>query len=381
MAATITDDERLPVHWIHGTDDFSVRREAKALAERLCPPDEQAFGLEVVDGAVDLVDEAADALQRVRAGLMTRGFFGGRKVVWLRDATFFGDTPAGRSETVREQCARLAEFVNGDWPEGVVLLISSNKADKRTSLYKACDQRGRVRAFDQPEKAYQQEAFAKEQAFDFLRREGVRADARAVDRLLERAGYDTRRLAQEIAKLALYVGDRKDIRPEDIDAIVSPSRESAFWDFAEAAASGNTVETLAVLRRLTFHGTSPVGLLINLGGRVRDLRVLRIALDNGWLRMQGDGRWAKPVWANRPEAEQVLGALGKKDPRKGNPFRVGLLAAQAARHAATEWARWASDILQTQQELVSSAVPQQLQLECLVLKLHQKRATPITSCA
>ncbi|MDD3440636.1 MAG: hypothetical protein PHU50_04210, partial [Kiritimatiellae bacterium] len=39
---------------VYGTDDLSATRKADEIVARLCPPDEQAFGLETLDPDPDL---------------------------------------------------------------------------------------------------------------------------------------------------------------------------------------------------------------------------------------------------------------------------------------------------------------------------------------
>ena len=67
------------------------------------------WGDEMIDGAAATADEAVSIIQRTVSGLQMFNMFGGRKVIWLKGATFLADTPSGaRSEAVQEAMEGLA---------------------------------------------------------------------------------------------------------------------------------------------------------------------------------------------------------------------------------------------------------------------------------
>src|ERR1051326_1948545 len=74
------------VHAIVGSDEARVKREAAELAQKLAPAEAGEFGLEMIDGAADNVEGAANAIRSTIAALQTIPFFGGGKLVWLKSA-------------------------------------------------------------------------------------------------------------------------------------------------------------------------------------------------------------------------------------------------------------------------------------------------------
>ena len=133
------------VHFVTGSDEAAVRKAAVEFAKDLAP-DADVFGLEVIDGAVDNVEAAINALQQASQALLTLPFLGGSKLVWLKNASFLADVGAGRSESVTGALETLCQVLESGLPEGVSFLLSAPLADKRRTGYKAlgetCDHRG-----------------------------------------------------------------------------------------------------------------------------------------------------------------------------------------------------------------------------------------------
>ena len=64
---------------ICGNDEYLVTSHAREWVDAVCPTDEQALGLELVEGKASTIDEAVYALDGVLAALRTVGLFGGKK--------------------------------------------------------------------------------------------------------------------------------------------------------------------------------------------------------------------------------------------------------------------------------------------------------------
>lgn len=310
-----------------GTDEFEAAQACRAMINQLCPPAEQTFGLETIDGACDTVDESVAALRATRDALNTVGFFGAGKLVWLRDATFFYDSRPGKTIAVKEAVAALAEEVKRGLMPGVRLVVHATSVDKRTAFYKAMEKNGQVHIHDMPAKDYQWDEHAMRQLRTKLDEAGLRASHAVVHLFVERAGNQSRQLAIELEKLQIYLGDRREVTADDVMTIVSPARERGYGELANAFCTRDLAATLSVLRQLIHQKESPVGLVISLENRVRDLLVYRSAHERGLLRVSG-GDWPKIDFSSSPDAEAFFSHLAN-DPRKANPFWAGKLAAWA----------------------------------------------------
>src|SRR6266446_1097297 len=143
-AATATSK----IYGVVGSDESVVKRTAAELAEKLKPADAGEFGLEVIDGAADNTEQAAARIRSTIEALRTLPFFGGGKLVWLKNANFLGDTAIGRAASVQSALLELAEIIKGDFGANVTLLLSATEVDKRRSFYKALANRAELQIFD-----------------------------------------------------------------------------------------------------------------------------------------------------------------------------------------------------------------------------------------
>lgn len=358
------------VFLFYGNDEFRVAQAARAAVDRLCPAEEQVLGLEIIEGQASTADQAVQCLRQCLLAVRMPGLFGGRKVVWFREVSFLkGDKP-GKVAAVQPWLTELVELIKHGLPPGQVLVVSAPAVDGRSAFAKACKERGAVEVFDAPERSYQQLPYAIEFAREAFHKAGLSFDPDVPQQLAERAGVDTRRIVQEVEKLALFIMPRQRVTGEDVRAIVPAECESAGWDLAEAICKVELPRALALFRQLLFQKEEPIGLVSFIEGRFRDLALVREALDHGWVRLN----WKNAEWSQTAEVEEAFGALGTRDPRSKNPFIVGMMIEQARRFEAREldWCR--AEVLKTREQMVSGGATPEMLLELLILKLLGRKA-------
>lgn len=349
-----------------GTDEFEVSRSAKALADSLCPPENRAFGLEIIDGACDTIDEALGAVRKCLEALRTVGFFGADKVVWFKDVAFLYENRTGRNAEVKEAIGQLAQEIKDGLLPGLKFLVSASTVDKRTAFYKAIQKAGEVRFFDMPEKSYKWDEHAREAVVNFLGEAGLKARHDVVAMLVDRAGPETRQLHQEIEKLSIYLGDRKEVAMDDVLDIVSPARERGYGELTDAFGKRDLAGALRVARQLMDQKENAVGLIIGLENRVRDLLVYRMALDQRWLRVTGSPDWPKAEWSSSPEAESFFSAM-PNDPRRGNPYWGGMMARQANSFSTLELQRIQRTLVEEHGRMTEGQAPAEALLEWAII--------------
>ncbi len=148
MPKTKTKEATGGIHAVVGSDEAEVKRTAAELATKLTPAEAGDFGLEVIDGAADNVEQATARIRSTIEALQTLPFFGGAKLVWLKNANFLGDTVIGHAAGVQSALEELTDIINADLGPGVVLLISAIDVDKRRSFYKSLARRAELQAID-----------------------------------------------------------------------------------------------------------------------------------------------------------------------------------------------------------------------------------------
>ena len=351
---------------VYGSDDLSATRKADDLVNRLCPPAEQAFGLETInpESGEKLADNVCAILRNTREALLTLPFLGGNKTVYLRGAPFFDPlAEPGKFESVKGETALLVDLLKSDLPKGVSFVILTDHVNKATGFYKTFQSLGEVHAFDEPENEKEAEEDFVPRVEQMLEEKGLSMSAPVLHAFFGRTGYHLRQVAAEIEKLSLYLGDRKAATLDDVQLMVAPGREGKFWEYADAFCKGGLPETLRTMSRLLGQGEDPVGLIVNLQNRLREMIVLSDCLKRGWARLSG-GDYKKLFWDVPPEGEAALAALAA-DPRKiMPPFRAAMLAAQADRFPPARWFRWLNAAVDAQAAMTGGeAVAPEIALE------------------
>ena len=353
-----------------GNDEYSLKTAADELVESLVPPSQRAFGLELVDGHAGSSDEAQMAMKRCLDAFYTQGFLSEGKVVWLRNAGFLADLRLCAGEAVKPLISQFVTALAQDREPGNILIITAEQIDKRSALYKAFAQKHAVQEFSIPDRGAAAKRQAEDKVREFFLQHELKPGCPVVQAFLEKVGMDTRLLAAEAEKMALFLGPRKDVRVEDVDDVVSPSAGTSTWALADTVGDRNLPSALLVLRGLLFQKESPIGLLASVNRRMADLGLYREALDRGWVRRGNEGYRSDEAWKAVPAAvDKVLSEDLDQDPRAAHPFYAGKLKQQAANYSAADIKRNQALIVEAWERLVSSDVPEATVLELLLIKM------------
>jgi len=358
------------VQLVFGNDDYLVSSKARDLVNKLVPKEEQVLSLDIVEGGVDTVDQAVEALGKCLEALRTVGFFSQSQTIWFKDVSFLGDTRTGRSEVVKTRLGELAELIKAGLPEGQTLIISARQVDKRFGFYKACKSAGTLFEFSLSEKSYQSDRQARDRVRELLPKFGLEMDAATVDAFIGRVGAGTRELVGELEKLSLYKGGNGRVSVKDIEAVTCASRGAVRWDLADAIGERDVPRALMLVRQLLFQKENPIGLIIGIEARIRELSLYREAITNRWMVKKGRGAGWGDV---PPEVDSAFKEYFDRDPRSTHPFRIGVLAQQAANFTRGELYRAEKAVAAAHEKLVSSSIPNELILEFLIMRVLKSR--------
>lgn len=350
-----------------GQDDYLVSEKAKAVIDAWVPEGERAFGLEIIDGRVDTVDAITAAVRQCIEALQTMSFFGGGKTVWLRDATFFaGGGRSFDSSTVKENIHALTAVIKDGLAEKHSLLISARAVPRNSVLFKAIQKTGEISDFGAETKSWELEKVARQTLATFLDRFKLTMDEQVREKFLARVGTDTRTILQELEKLSLYRGEPGRVTTEEIEAVTSVGKEAEAWDLTDALGNRDCRALVTALHELEEQSTAPIMLSTMLDNRVRDLILLRAALDGGWVTMQG----SRIVWSDDlpREAELAFGA-GTSDLRRQSPYRTARLVRQAANYKLNELRAARHYLMEMRERMVSTALDGGLLLETTLLRI------------
>jgi DNA polymerase-3 subunit delta len=353
----------IPIHLLAGSDEDGVKRAASELAAKLAPED--AMNFETIDGRALTVDEAAGSIAKVREAILTLPFFGGGKLVWWKGVNFFDETGVGRLASVKEALETLLPDLEKVDGTSVTLLISASGVHKGRAFGKALLKLAQAKYFDLPDLRNTSED---EIIFQIERRmtgAGLRPGPGAAERFFEATGLDTAQWTSELEKLALYAGESaREITREDVNQVISGSREVLVWDFCAAVLGGEAKTALAQLSALLAQDESEVGILILLAGQVRLAALAAVLRENGMLRMKG-GRFAAAEVS--PEGAAYLPR--KKSGEPISTWSLGQAAQRSQRRPARFWFAALAAIYRAQREMLTGESDKRRALELVVLEI------------
>ena len=353
------------VYLFCGNDEYMVGTNARKRVDAICPEAERSLALEMVDGSAAKIDDAAAALDQCVAAFRTVGLFGGKKVVWFRDASFLKNAVIMKNEKVKRLLGELASDIKAGLADDQFLIISAPGIDKRSAFFKAVKAAGKVEEHDIPERDYKARPLALKHAVSLFKREGFTIDSAAADAFIENTGFETRQIMNEAEKMVLYKGDDKTIGLADVQAITSASSEAIAWDFTDAIAGLKLGDAIRIFRQLLFQKQTSVGLIIQIESLFQNLLRFREYMDAGWLRLTGD----QIQWSSDPELDDYFSELAD-DPRKMHWYRAGKLANQAMPYTARGLAARKQLVVDTHERMLSiGTIPHDLMLETLLAKL------------
>jgi DNA polymerase-3 subunit delta len=250
------------IHVFTGSDDGRVAEAALLAARRLTPADAGDFGQEVIDGVAENAEVAAKAVYRTIEALRTLPFFGGGKVVWLRNANFLADTVTGRAEETVSAVNQLGEILDAGLPPDVVFILSAPGMDKRRSFYNILKKHASIEILDKVDTSKSGwEGRLAPLVQQRARALGLLLGKTEAEYLIHLVGEDTRRLDSELEKTRVYCGPEARVTREDLRAVVSPSRGGIIFELGTAIGERDLQSALRLLEHFLQLDENPVGIL------------------------------------------------------------------------------------------------------------------------
>jgi DNA polymerase-3 subunit delta len=357
------------IHAIVGSDESAVKNAAKELATKLAPADAGDFGVEIIDGAADNAEQAATRIRSAIEALQTLPFFGGSKLVWLKNANFLGDNPIGRAASVQFALEELAAALDGQFGPEVTFLLSATEVDKRRSFYRTLGKYAEVQVLDKLDSnrsGWEEEATDLVQARAQQRKLSFDEDALDLFTLL--TGGDTRQVENELEKIDVYLGKERRVALSQVRALVPLSRSGVIFELGNAMAERDLARALTLVRRLLDQGESAIGiLLVAIIPTIRNLLLAKDLMDRHRL-TRPFAPFSFISALNRLPASATEHLPRKKD-GSINGYALGIAATQAHRFQADQLIAGLEACLEANLQLVSTQLDHELILNQIVVKL------------
>jgi DNA polymerase-3 subunit delta len=258
-------------------------------------------------------------------------------------------------------------------PSDNILILLAEAVDKRKRLYKYIQQHGVILdlAVDPGSSAAakrDQDNIVKELLHSTLIKYGKDIESQTIPVFLERVGFHPVAAVMEAEKLALFVGDRKVITREDVDAIIGRTREEALFELTEAVTSGKLEDGLLILDHLQSSGIHGLAILATLRNHLKKLLLVRSlqevkspsytksmafpVFQKNYLPKLKEGReeWTNLLW-------------------KGHPYGLFMLFRQAARFRCEDMQEGLKELLTAEYRMKGSPVDSRLIMDSLLFNL------------
>ena len=184
----------------------------------------------------------------------TMPFFAERRIVLLEDTGFF-----------KNKCEDLADYMK-ELPDYLCMVFVVSEVDKRSRMYKAVKNCGRIVEF-----AKQDEKTLMRWAAGLLGKEGKKITQRDMEYLLTKTGTDMGNIRMELEKLICYTQGRDIVSAEDIDAVCTTQTTNKIFDMVRAVTEKNQKKALDLYYDLLTLKEPPMRILFLLAKQFRQL--------------------------------------------------------------------------------------------------------------
>jgi len=367
--------QRAPLVLVFGEESVLVRQRAGELFREWS---EELGGMdhERVDAAVGTTGEALKALGRLREALQTLPFFGSGKVVWFEGCSFLGDERTALSKPVTDALAELGRELSDFQWQGVRLIISAGKVDKRRTFYRTVAKLGVVE---------EQEGLSAgmrdwELRAEALVRQRVSAASKVMDpdaaaALITAVGPHLGQLFSEVDKLVTFVGDRESISVREVNAVAVRNRQARAFALGDALGDRDLGALLRALDEELWEARAErrggeIGVLYGLISKVRAMLLAKELAAEGLIRVGTDYYHFKSQFES--VAPDRFGSDRRYNPRLMNAYVVYRAAQQAKHYSREELVGAMERLMECGRSLMSSSLDEAVVLQQALVDICQR---------
>lgn len=214
-----------PVYWLEGEEEYFIDQVINYAEHRILSEAESSFNLSVFYGR----DAAwADVINACRKYPM----FSDRQVVILKEAQAMRDID------------KLEGYIEKPLPSTILFIAYKNKkVDGRTKLAKLLKDKAVLLT---TKKLYDSDLPS--WVNELVQSKGFTIGNKALYLLIDHIGNDLSRLNNEIDKLALNLGTRKNITDDDIELFVGVSKEFNVFELQQAIAQRDIYKAMRIIQ-------------------------------------------------------------------------------------------------------------------------------------
>ena len=314
-----------PVYLFYGEEAY-LKQQYKNRLKNAVLPEGDTINLSIYGGkGIDVKEMIAQA--------DTMPFFAEHRLLLIEDSGFF-----------KNANQQLAEYIPSI-PEETIMLFVESEVDKRSRMYKAVKNIGRVTEF-----ARQDEKTLMRWAAGLLGKEGKKITQRDMELLLTKTGTDMGNLRMELEKLITYTAGRDVVTARDIEEICTTQIQNKIFDMVSAVTGKNQKRALELYYDLLTLKEPPMKILTLLARQFRQLLLIKEFEEEG---------------VAQPEMASRLGV---------HSFVVKKLAACARAYRISELKQAIADFVDADEAVKTGKLQDVLSVELIIVKYSSSRA-------
>lgn len=214
-----------PFYWLEGEEEFYIETVIDYAEHHILSEADAAFNLTVFYGKDANWTEVVNACSRYP-------MFAERQVVVLKEAQQMKDID------------RLENYITNPLASTVLVVSYKGKTiDGRSKLAKLLKQYGEVlttkKLYDNQLPGWMN---------DYIQSKGYTITPRAVTLLADHIGNDLSRIANEVEKVSMNLGDRKNITEDDIEKFVGISKEYNLFELQQALSNKDLSKAITIIQ-------------------------------------------------------------------------------------------------------------------------------------
>ena len=214
-----------PVYWFEGEEDFYIDQLVAAAEKEILSTDEAGFNLSIFYGKDSTWSDVVNAC-------MKYPMFSDKQVVILKEAQQM------------KELDKLEPYIEKPLASTIfVVAHKEKKVDGRSKLAKLLKDKAELLT---TKKMYDNELPAWTQ--QLIEGRGYQTTQKAIHLLVDHIGNDLSRIANEIEKVVLNLGDKKSITEDDIEKYVGISKEYNVFELQNAVGRKNLSKAIQIVQ-------------------------------------------------------------------------------------------------------------------------------------
>ena len=225
ILAGLKKQEYKPVYWLEGEEEFFIDQVIEYAEKNILSDSEASFNLTIFYGRDTSWPDLFNACTKYP-------MFSDKQVVILKEAQAMKDVE------------RLENYVEKPLSSTLLFVAyKGKKLDGRTKLAKLLKDKAVLLS---SKKLYDNEL--PEWTSELIKMKGYSINNRALSLLIDHIGNDLNRLNNEVNKLTLNLGTRKNITEDDVETFVGISKEFNVFELQQAIANKDLYKAIRIIQ-------------------------------------------------------------------------------------------------------------------------------------